>query len=55
MKIIAGYGTYIGALALICYAIGGAVAGKITYELAIPMVILGFTQFRQRMATTKVT
>lgn len=54
---IDGYKTYIVGIALICYAIGGAVAGKIDVAAAIQsgLIGLGMMGLRQGIEKTKVT
>ncbi len=51
---LAGKGTYITAIALILYAVGGYVAGKIDINLAIPEILAGIGMIRARMAIAKV-
>lgn len=40
LKKLSGYKTYITGVALICYAVGGVVAGKLDYQKAIETVLL---------------
>tara|TARA_Y100000310_G_scaffold343319_1_gene450377 strand:+ start:3683 stop:3883 length:201 start_codon:yes stop_codon:yes gene_type:complete len=49
-----GKKTYVLAIALICYAVGGAVAGYIELPIAIEMVLgaLGFITLRHGITTT---
>ena len=37
---INGYKTYIAAVALICYAVGGLIAGQISGEIAIQSILI---------------
>ncbi|GAI09786.1 unnamed protein product [marine sediment metagenome] len=37
---IKGYKTYIIGVALICYAVGGLIAGKVTGEVAVQSILI---------------
>jgi len=50
-----GYKTYIMSVAAICYALGGAVAGFLTWEVAIPVILgaLGLGALRNALSPEK--
>jgi len=50
---LAGKKTYIAAIALLCYALGGAIAGKVDWNTAIAEIIaaLGLMGLRAGIAT----
>ena len=45
IKIPHGYKTYIVAIATVCYALGGLVSGFVSWQVAVPIVLvaLGFS------------
>ena len=53
IKIPHGYKTYIIAIATICYALGGAVAGFVDLQTAIPLILgaLGISGLRHGLQT----
>ena len=52
---LAGYGTYITGMALIMWAIGGYIAGKVDITIAIPELLAGIGAIRMRMGMEKIT
>ena len=50
---IEGKKTYIAAIALLCYALGGAIAGKIDWNTAITEILIALGLFGLRHGIAK--
>ena len=50
---IDGYKTYIAAVALICYAVGGLIAGEVSGETAVQSILIALGMLGLRHGIAK--